>query len=228
MKNQPETSRFNHSSGSLFVLSTRSTGIIAAVSVGLAAVARPYGSRMSNGGLLVSVGALQCCWLGANLAISFLEAPVKFLAPTPARRSLIDVGRHVFSALNKVEVVLAVFDLLGWYLLTQRSFDTRIPLPFATVIADMTRGSPPGLWKQLGMGWRQWIRFTPGVVVLALQSFGFLPAMRNLGTRFIEGLPTEHNNKVHGIYVMLEAIKIVALSVSTASIAKTLMALCSN
>jgi hypothetical protein len=67
MKNPQSHSRLNHSPASLFVLSTQSTGVIAAVSVGLAAAARPYGAKMSGGGLLLSLGALQCCWLGANL-----------------------------------------------------------------------------------------------------------------------------------------------------------------
>lgn len=67
MKNQQLQSRHNHSQGSLFVLSTKSTGVIAAVSIGLAAAARPYGSRMTGQGLLLAMGALQCGWIGANL-----------------------------------------------------------------------------------------------------------------------------------------------------------------
>ena len=67
MKNQQLHSRLNHSQGSLFVLSTKSTGVIAAISIGLAAAARPYGNRMTGQGLLLSMGALQCCWIGANL-----------------------------------------------------------------------------------------------------------------------------------------------------------------
>lgn len=43
-------------------------------------------------------------WGGANMAINWLEAPVKFQAPSLTRAIGLDVGRHVFSALNKVEV----------------------------------------------------------------------------------------------------------------------------
>ncbi|KAF8944303.1 hypothetical protein BGZ47_004413 [Haplosporangium gracile] len=204
MKNQPLHSRHNHSKGSLFVLSTKSTGVIAAVSIGLAAAARPYGNRMTGQGLLLSMGALQCCWIGANLAISFMEAPVKFLSPTPARRSLIDVGRHVFSALNKVEVVLAAFDLLGWYLLTQRG---------------LVPGGSSG-FRQLG--WRQWLRFSPGLIVYLFQSFTFLPVMRGVGERYIEGRPTE-NAKVHGIYVALEVLKVATLITSTVTLGRALL-----
>ncbi|KAF9328441.1 hypothetical protein BGZ91_001005 [Linnemannia elongata] len=204
MKNQPLPSRHNHSKGSLFVLSTKSTGVIAAASIGLAAAARPYGNRMTGQSLLLSMGALQCCWIGANLAISFLEAPVKFLSPTPAKRSLIDVGRHVFSALNKVEVVLAAFDLLGWYLLTQRG---------------LVPGSASG-FRQLG--WRQWLRFSPGLIVYLFQSFTFLPVMRSVGARYIDGRPTE-NARVHGVYVALEVIKVATLTASTVTIGRALL-----
>ncbi|KAF9287567.1 hypothetical protein BGZ88_008561 [Linnemannia elongata] len=204
MKNQPLPSRHNHSKGSLFVLSTKSTGVIAAASIGLAAAARPYGNRMTGQGLLLSLGALQCCWIGANLAISFLEAPVKFLSPTPAKRSLIDVGRHVFSALNKVEVVLAAFDLLGWYLLTQRG---------------LVPGSASG-FRQLG--WRQWLRFSPGLIVYLFQSFTFLPVMRSVGARYIDGRPTE-NARVHGVYVALEVLKVATLTASTVTIGRALL-----
>ncbi|KAF9124528.1 hypothetical protein BGW39_008133 [Mortierella sp. 14UC] len=209
MKNDPLHSRHNHSKGSIFVLSTKSTGIISAVSIGLAAAARPYANRMTGQGLLLSMGALQCGWLGANLAISFMEAPVKFLAPTPARRSLIDVGRHVFSALNKVEVILATFDLLGWYLLTQRGL---IPSPVSS--------SSSAKFGQLG--WRQWLQVSPGLVVYLFQSFTFLPIMRNVGARYIDGRPIE-NAKVHGVYVALEAVKVATLLAGTVSIGRALL-----
>ncbi|KAF8937805.1 hypothetical protein BGZ58_002123 [Dissophora ornata] len=160
------------------------------------------------------MGALQCGWLGANLAISFLEAPIKFLAPTPARRSLIDVGRHVFSAFNKVEVILAAFDLLGWYLLTQRS-----------LVAPLPTSAAPGLLGQLKMGWRQWLRFSPGLIVFVFESFTFLPVMRGVGARFIEGQPVEKNNRAHVVYVALEAIKVATLAASTASIGQALLQL---
>ncbi|KAG0274630.1 hypothetical protein BGZ95_009590 [Linnemannia exigua] len=221
MKNDPLHSRHSHSKGSIFVLSTKSTGIIAAVSIGLAAAARPYANRMTGQGLLLSMGALQCGWLGANLAISFMEAPVKFMSPTPARRSLIDVGRHVFSALNKVEVVLATFDLLGWYLLTQRGL-----VPSSAGSSSFgsvgTSGASSG-FRQFGIGWRQWLlRLGPGLIVYLFQSFTFLPIMRSVGARYIDGRPTE-NAKVHGVYVALEVVKVATLVASTVGIGRALL-----
>jgi hypothetical protein len=47
-------------------------------------------------------------WLGMVLAISFIEAPLKFRAPGVTIRIGLGIGRLVFRALNAVEVVLAV------------------------------------------------------------------------------------------------------------------------
>jgi hypothetical protein len=44
-------------------------------------------------------------WAGMVAGISFLEAPVKFTAPSLTLRTGLDVGRHVFGAFNKVEIV---------------------------------------------------------------------------------------------------------------------------
>lgn len=47
-------------------------------------------------------------WLGMVLAISFLEAPLKFRAPGINLRLGLGIGRLVFRALNVCEMVLAV------------------------------------------------------------------------------------------------------------------------
>ena len=47
-------------------------------------------------------------WLGMVLAISFLEAPLKFRAPGITIALGLGIGRLVFRALNACEVVLAV------------------------------------------------------------------------------------------------------------------------
>lgn len=55
--------------------------------------------------------ALSFVWAGLVLGISFLEAPVKFTAPSVTRAIGLDVGRHVFAALNKVEIGFGVLAL---------------------------------------------------------------------------------------------------------------------
>ena len=52
-------------------------------------------------------------WLGMALAISFLEAPLKFRAPEVTLRIGLGIGRLVFRALNAVEAVLAVMIAVG-------------------------------------------------------------------------------------------------------------------
>ncbi|MET8570729.1 hypothetical protein [Streptomyces sp. NPDC004783] len=53
-------------------------------------------------------GAVTFLWLGMVLAISFLEAPLKFRAPGVTIPLGLGIGRLVFRALNLAETVLAV------------------------------------------------------------------------------------------------------------------------
>ncbi len=64
--------------------------------------------------------ALTYVWLGMVLAISFLEAPLKFRAPGVTIPIGLGIGRLVFRALNAAEVVLA-----------------------ATIVACLLLGDPP-------------------------------------------------------------------------------------
>jgi len=52
--------------------------------------------------------AVAFTWLGMVLAISFLEAPLKFRAPGITTALGVGIGRLVFRALNLSEAVLAV------------------------------------------------------------------------------------------------------------------------
>ena len=52
--------------------------------------------------------ALTFIWLGMVLAISFLEAPLKFRAPGVTLQIGLGIGRLVFRALNTAEVLIAV------------------------------------------------------------------------------------------------------------------------
>ncbi|WP_300680836.1 hypothetical protein [Nocardioides sp.] len=71
---------------------------------------------MSHGAAAV-VAATAWLWLGMVLAISFLEAPLKFRAPGVDLPIGLGIGRLVFRALNAVEclfaVVVALAVLLG-------------------------------------------------------------------------------------------------------------------
>jgi hypothetical protein len=63
-------------------------------------------------GLSIAVAALFV-WLGMVLAISFLEAPLKFRAPGVTLALGLGIGRLVFRALNGCEAVLAAAVLIG-------------------------------------------------------------------------------------------------------------------
>ncbi|KZS83557.1 hypothetical protein [Mycobacterium persicum] len=52
--------------------------------------------------------AITFVWLGMVLAISFLEAPLKFRAPNVTLQIGLGIGRLVFRALNTVEVGFAL------------------------------------------------------------------------------------------------------------------------
>jgi hypothetical protein len=52
--------------------------------------------------------AVAFVWLGMVLAISFLEAPLKFRAPNVTLQIGLGIGRLVFRALNTVEVAFAI------------------------------------------------------------------------------------------------------------------------
>ena len=51
-------------------------------------------------------------WFGMTAGISLLEAPVKFTAPSITRPVALDVGRVVFAALNKAELVALIVLLI--------------------------------------------------------------------------------------------------------------------
>jgi hypothetical protein len=58
--------------------------------------------------VLALATAVVFVWLGMVLAISFLEAPLKFRAPGVTIPLGLGIGRLVFRALNAVELALAV------------------------------------------------------------------------------------------------------------------------
>lgn len=62
---------------------------------------------MSHAGA-VTAAPVPFVWLGMVVAISFLEAPLKFRAPGITLLLGLGIGRLVFRALNAAEIVLAV------------------------------------------------------------------------------------------------------------------------
>lgn len=61
-----------------------------------------------NAGSAAIAGAVTFLWLGMVLAISFLEAPLKFRAPGVTIPIGLGIGRMVFRALNLAEAAVAL------------------------------------------------------------------------------------------------------------------------
>jgi hypothetical protein len=59
--------------------------------------------------------AIPFMWFGMIAAISFMEAPLKFQAPGITLPLGLSVGRLIFFALNKIEIVLAVIFLVSLF-----------------------------------------------------------------------------------------------------------------
>jgi hypothetical protein len=72
-------------------------------------------------------------WLGMVLAISFLEAPLKFRAPGVTLPIGLGIGRLVFRALNGCELVLAAV-VLASLVITRPGLGTAIAAGVAVVV----------------------------------------------------------------------------------------------
>lgn len=81
------------------------------------------------------LGGLAFVWAGLVAGISFLEAPVKFTAPSLTLEVGLDVGRHVFGALNRVELALALVSAgLAWGARPRRGVWAALGLAWASVV----------------------------------------------------------------------------------------------
>jgi hypothetical protein len=78
--------------------------------------------------------ALTFAWLGMVLAISFLEAPLKFRAPNVTLQIGLGIGRLVFRALNTVEVGFALVILA---IVVSGPMPVRITVAYAVAIVAL-------------------------------------------------------------------------------------------
>jgi hypothetical protein len=76
--------------------------------------------------------AVAFVWLGMVLAISFLEAPLKFRAPNVTLQIGLGIGRMVFRALNTVELGFAIVILA---LVVAGPMPSRIAVAFCVAFA---------------------------------------------------------------------------------------------
>jgi hypothetical protein len=130
-----------------------------------------------TGAAAVAVAA-TFVWLGMVLAISFLEAPLKFRAPGVTLRIGLGIGRLVFRALNAAEAILAV-----------------------TMLASLAAGSPRA---------RVVVPLAVAAAVLAVQLVFVRPGLSRRSDAVLAGQDAPRSH-AHHVYVVLEAVKTVAL-----------------
>ncbi|MBX2972699.1 MAG: hypothetical protein KF797_06320 [Flavobacteriales bacterium] len=137
--------------------------------------------------------ALICTftWVGFVCAISFLEAWLKFRAPGVTLPIGLGIGRLVFGALNKVELVLAA--VIAIDLLRTRLAKSALPLGKGPAMA-------PWLWIGL-----------PAALLL-VQTFWLLPTLDARAEAVIQNGPAPPS-QLHFVYVAFEVVKVVALVV---------------
>lgn len=103
-------------------------------------------------------------WIGFVCAISFMEAWLKFKAPGITLSLGLGIGRIVFSALNKVEWVMAM-----------------------TIIVNYILVVPKDTLKSFSL-------FSISLLILILQTFYFLPALDVRAQMHIEGFVVPPSN----------------------------------
>lgn len=122
-------------------------------------------------------------WLGMVLAISFLEAPLKFRAPGITIQLGLGIGRLVFRALNMCEIVLA-----------------------AVALAALVLGRPPAsAFAAVGVA----VAALGAQVVVVRPAL----TRRSDAVLADAAVATTGRSRAHMVYVGFELIKVVALLV---------------
>ena len=127
-------------------------------------------------------------WFGFVSAISFMEAPVKFTAPSLTLAVGLDVGRHVFAVLNKLEIGFALVSLL---LLARGGWSARIAyllVSLAGIVALQT------LWLLPALDVRALVYIAGGTPPPSNLHFGYvaLEAVKLVGLLVLGGWQVNH------------------------------------
>lgn len=120
-------------------------------------------------------------WLGFVLSISFMEAWLKFQAEGVTQIIGLNIGRLVFSALNKVELLFLI-------VLTVSTFKT--------------------IWSDKNKIQRNILMLL--ISILLIQTFYLLPSLDQRATMIINGTSPSESH-LHLFYVVLEIVKVVSL-----------------
>lgn len=124
-------------------------------------------------------------WVGFVCAISFMEAWLKFRAPGINLHLGLGIGRLVFSALNKVEWVMALIIFLNYFLGSGKDFQ----------------------WI--------YVLFLLAFVILVTQTFYFLPVMDARAELHIQGaeVPPSKLHFVYVFIELVKVISLIVFGV---------------
>ena len=139
-------------------------------------------------------------WCGMVLSISCLEAPLKFRAPKVTRAIGLGIGKLVFTALNRVEIVLA-----SSYALSMLYADLSSSSSSSSSITSGSWGAGAAIFPAAVRPW-----FMGAAAVLTVQTVWLIPALVRRADAWIRG-DTPPESKQHLLYAVLEAVKIVCL-----------------
>ena len=128
--------------------------------------------------------AIVFVWLGMVVAISFIEAPLKFRAPNVTLQIGLGIGRLVFRALNTIEAVFAVILVIALVVGKPSTLATVAVSVAIVMLAAQLVAVRPALNRRSN-------------AVLAART----------------GEAPQGRSRVHYVYVALEVVKVVALIV---------------
>lgn len=120
------------------------------------------------------------------LAISFLEAPLKFRAPGITRQLGVGIGRIVFAALNKVEVGLSALLAIA----ACRHYLAAADRPLGIMVAAALP-----------------------IAILAIQLLAIRPRLRRQSDDLVSGkrAGSQSRSQLHLAYVGCEVVKVLSL-----------------
>lgn len=129
-------------------------------------------------------------WAGAIVAISFLEAPLKFTAPNITTELGLGIGRIVFHALNKIEWIFEftllislfyvkrerIYFLLSFLITAILVYQTFLLLPQLDVRAELLLNG-----NRLPASYHHWLYILLELIkLLSLLTFGIIFTRKNL------------------------------------------------
>ncbi|OZJ06253.1 hypothetical protein BZG36_00796 [Bifiguratus adelaidae] len=179
------------SSISRFLLDTSAPVKVLVPTLIIQAILHPRLQKLDFKTLNLVLYTHHAVWFSVVTAIGFLEAPIKFEAPTVTREQLLDVGRHVFSALNKAEVLLSVVGLDLFYIWRQHVNNMGLKVNKVMMTATLV----------------------PAALSLLWQAGYTLPRLMKRAGVQVKGKQVEES-QVHLVHVVTEIIKLGGLAVA--------------